>query len=335
MAKPRVFVSSTYYDLRHIRSGLESFIDSLGYDAVLFESGDVPFSHEVPLDESCYKEIGNCHILVLIIGGRYGSAASDSQDPLSEEDLNRHYQHYNSITQKEYETARDADIPIFIFVEKGVAAEYVTYKENRDNDSIAYAHVDNVSVFRLVDSIYGQRRNNPTREFEKLEDITTWLKDQWAGLFADFLVRKSNAKPLKTLALQLASLENVTETLKEYSESIIRGIAPEKSDEIISNIDGRLKHKSTLSRLSRNSFVSHLNETHNAPLESMLTAFVEAKDLSDLKTRLKATMPKNEQCFALDEMDTEEFFFKEELEEILTELGLPLFKEDPTKPSSG
>jgi hypothetical protein len=39
MAKPRVFVISTYYDLKHIRNSLEAFIESLGYDPVLFESG--------------------------------------------------------------------------------------------------------------------------------------------------------------------------------------------------------------------------------------------------------------------------------------------------------
>ena len=70
MAKPRVFVSSTYYDLRHVRQGIESFIEGLGFEAVLFESGDIPFSHEQPLDESCYQEISKCHILVLIIGGK-------------------------------------------------------------------------------------------------------------------------------------------------------------------------------------------------------------------------------------------------------------------------
>ena len=35
MARPRVFVSSTYYDLKHIRASLENFIESLGFDAVL------------------------------------------------------------------------------------------------------------------------------------------------------------------------------------------------------------------------------------------------------------------------------------------------------------
>ena len=76
MAKPRIFVSSTYYDLKHIRNSLEAFIDNLGYEAVLFESGDIPFHHDVPIDESCYVEIQTCHMLVLIIGGRYGSPSS-------------------------------------------------------------------------------------------------------------------------------------------------------------------------------------------------------------------------------------------------------------------
>jgi hypothetical protein len=79
MAKPRVFVSSTYYDLRHIRDRLEAFIESFGYDPVLFESGDIPFHHDAPLDESCYAEIQTCHILILIVGGRYGSPSSDEK----------------------------------------------------------------------------------------------------------------------------------------------------------------------------------------------------------------------------------------------------------------
>ena len=39
MARPRVFVSSPYYDLKHIRSSLDSFIDRLGYEPVLSEKG--------------------------------------------------------------------------------------------------------------------------------------------------------------------------------------------------------------------------------------------------------------------------------------------------------
>ena len=44
MAKPRIFVSSTYYDLKHIRASLSLFIDSLGYESILFEKGQLPLS---------------------------------------------------------------------------------------------------------------------------------------------------------------------------------------------------------------------------------------------------------------------------------------------------
>ena len=67
MARPRIFVSSTYYDLKHIRSSLEIFIESLGYDAVLSDKGRYSLSPDAPLDESCYREAQNSDIYVLII----------------------------------------------------------------------------------------------------------------------------------------------------------------------------------------------------------------------------------------------------------------------------
>jgi hypothetical protein len=79
MAKPRVFISSTYYDLKYVRSSLELFVESLGFDPVLSERGDVAYAHDRPLDESCYREVQNCGIYVLIIGGRYGSEASTTK----------------------------------------------------------------------------------------------------------------------------------------------------------------------------------------------------------------------------------------------------------------
>jgi hypothetical protein len=72
MAKPRVFVSSTFYDLKHIRSSLDIFIESLGFEPILSEKGDIAYSPDHPLDESCYREVQTSDIFVLIIGGRYG-----------------------------------------------------------------------------------------------------------------------------------------------------------------------------------------------------------------------------------------------------------------------
>jgi hypothetical protein len=241
MAKPRIFVSSTYYDLRHIRNSLEAFIEQLGFEAVLFESGDIAFRHDAPLDESCYAEIHSCHILALIIGGRYGSPSSENQPESDSGIREKAYQIYNSITKREYETARTKDIPIYVFVEKNVLAEYQTYKSNRQNTSIKWAHVDSTNIFRLLDDIFAQQRNNLVKDFENFADISSYLRDQWAGLFEDFLSRKSTEAALQDLSTQVNGLSQVSEVLKKYTESIMRKVEPKESERIIASADERLR----------------------------------------------------------------------------------------------
>jgi hypothetical protein len=142
MAKPRVFVSSTFYDLKHVRSSLDLFIESLGFDPILSEKGDIAFTPDAPLDESCYREAANADIFVLIVGGRYGSEATGKQKKPNREFFER----YESITKKEYQSAVDRDIPIYVLVESNVYSEYQTYLRNKDNRDISYAHVDSVNV---------------------------------------------------------------------------------------------------------------------------------------------------------------------------------------------
>jgi len=110
MAKPRIFISSTYYDLKHLRSSLENFTDSLGYEPILSEKGDITYTPDIPLDESCYREVRNADLFILIIGGRYGSGASKQQKRPSRDFFER----YESITKSEYASAISRDIPTYI-----------------------------------------------------------------------------------------------------------------------------------------------------------------------------------------------------------------------------
>ena len=159
MPRPRIFVSSTYYDLKHIRASLDLFIDSLGYDPVLSEKGDIAYTHDRPLDESCYREAENSDIFVLIVGGRYGSEASGSTASIK----GQFYDRYESITRKEFESAITKDIPVYILIEKGVYSEYRTFLKNKDRQDINYAHVDSVNIFRFIDEILSLPRNNPVQ----------------------------------------------------------------------------------------------------------------------------------------------------------------------------
>ncbi|HDN9014151.1 TPA: DUF4062 domain-containing protein [Aeromonas salmonicida] len=275
MAKPRVFVSSTYYDLKHIRNSLEAFIDGMGYESVLFEDGDIPFHHDAPLDISCYEEIKNCHILVLIIGGRYGS-------PASEPDAEHGLEFYNSVTKKEYETARKNDIPIYIFIEKNVHSEYRTYKKNRKNQNIEYAHVDNVNIFKLIDDIYSQKRNNVIKDFEKFDDLSSWLKDQWAGLFADLLSDKKRDKDLEDLSAQVSGLKELSSVLKNYTESIMEKLQPENFEEIITSSNKALR-ESQIQIFENHPMIKYIiaMSTKKIGVDELYSAFEQSKTVGD------------------------------------------------------
>lgn len=194
MARTRVFVSSTFYDLKHIRASLENFIESFGFDAILFERGDIPFHPDRPLDQSCYQEAEGADIFVLIIGGRYGSKANNQS-----QDTSDNPETYQSITRKEFETAQNRNIPTFILVENAVMTEYRTFLRNRSHKDITYAHVDNTAIFHFIDSILEKPRNNPVFGFEKSTQIENWLREQWSGLFRDLLQSRSQTQQFLTL----------------------------------------------------------------------------------------------------------------------------------------
>lgn len=229
MVKPRVFVSSTYYDLKHIRNCLKSFIESFGYEAVLFEDGVIPYDHLLPLDQSCYLEITRCHMLVLIIGGRYGSSSSTTESIEDNESCNPH----KSITVEEYQSARNTDIPIFIFIERNVYSEYRTYRANKGNPNVNYVHVNNIKVFEFIDQILSQKRNNQVCEFDKFEDISNWLRDQWAGLFAEYLRQQQDKKILSNISDKIDELSQVSGALRAYTESLMKQMKPEGYNDLI------------------------------------------------------------------------------------------------------
>lgn len=294
MAKLRVFVSSTYYDLRHIRSSMEGFIEGMGYEPVLFESGDIPFHHDITLADACYNEVNNSHMLILIVGGRYGSAAEERKKRAPETEIEKMYETYNSVTKNEYETAREKDIPVFIFVEKGVKAEYETFKSNRSNDTIKYAHVDSVNIFLLLDEILSQKRNNYVKEFDKYEDIVGWLKDQWAGIFADLLTKKKDSKILRDMSAQITELNQVSRSMKEYTESIMRKVKPDNFEEIINKQESKIR-ASKVKAFSQEPMISYIldeNKKSIPPLTGyrLFRAFEKSKNLIDFLE--KAALPK-------------------------------------------
>ena len=215
MAHPRVFISSTYYDLKNVRADLERYIKDRGFDPVLNERGQIPYGNEEKLEEYCYREIENCDILVSIIGGRHGS--SSTQDPYS-------------ISQKELKTAIDLGRPVYIFVEKSVLAEYRTYEKNKESKDIEYVAVDNLAVYQFMDEVFSLPINNQVAPFETSSEITVYLQEQWAGLFQRLLRDDAKKKEvmlledLKTTAKTLNQLVTFLTEERRAGDETIKGI---------------------------------------------------------------------------------------------------------------
>jgi hypothetical protein len=236
MPIPRVFVSSSFYDLKHIRSSLDIFIESLGFEPILSEKGDISYSPDRPLDESCYRDVQTADIFVLIIGGRYGSEVSGTERKPSHQFLDK----YESITKREYENAVQKDLPTYILIEKNVFVEYGLFLRNKENTEINYAQVDSANIFRFIDEILSKPRNNPLCLFETFPDIEKWLRKQWAGLFREYLNGQLQQQPLAALSAQLAELRAISDTMRRYLEAIVLQVNPQKGKTLVQSENNRL-----------------------------------------------------------------------------------------------
>ena len=172
MARPRVFISSTFYDLRTVRADLERFIRDVGYEPVQHERGHVPYGSAEKLESYCYKEIAQVDIVVNIIGGRFGTVSFDEA---------------NSISQMELKTAVKLNKQCYAFVDAAVYAEYRMYLRNKSMKGLQYVAADDERIFRFIEEVEALPRNNQLIEFRNSDEIALHLREQWAGLFQRFL----------------------------------------------------------------------------------------------------------------------------------------------------
>lgn len=296
MARPRVFVSSTYYDLKHLRSSIENFIDSLGYDAVLSEKDSIAYIPDAPLDESCYREAKSCDVFVLIIGGRYGSETSATTGDGAKR--RAFFDRYESITKHEYESALERGIPTYIAIDAAVDAEYQTYLKNKDNQRIKYAHVDSVNVFGLIEEIRQRKQNNPIKLFTRYSEIEDWLREQWAGFFRELIHRLTTSQQIQDINVKVEELSETAETLKRYLEEIVAQVSKQKAeaDKIIRQENERLKEAKRDAEFLSIGYIRHLHRSHDLAIPRIRKALKESESYpAFVKSLLPGT---SESCHA-------------------------------------
>lgn len=231
MAQPRVFISSTCYDLQEIRFQLRSFVEDFGFIPVMSEFGDIFYDYQKHTHDACKDEIEKSQLFLLIIGNNYGSVYYKQKEIAKNPD---------SVTLQEYKKAIEVDIYKHIFVNKFVDYDYKNYQkalnkfisnnvekleldESKIDDTILTFKNEFKSkypfpqdsykfIFNFLDVIYSLKTNNAIITYESFEDIKESLRKQWAGFMYDAITKS------KTVSINL--VEKIGEKIERVENQI-------------------------------------------------------------------------------------------------------------------
>jgi hypothetical protein len=228
--KPRIFISSTFYDLKYIREDLSNFVRQHDYEPILFENGDIGYTPGKALDKSCYESMKNSDMVILIIGGEYGSAATG--------EIKDEFKEYMSVTRNEFRTAIDVGIPVFVMIDKRVMTEYNVYELNceeieNNGQKIKFSSVKNTNVFRFIKEIRSMSIL-PIQEFEKSTDIKEFIGKQWADMFKNYLASLRGEREDKKIEGSVNELKDLIQQMGIMLDSVGKNVlSKESSDKYI------------------------------------------------------------------------------------------------------
>ena len=213
MATPKVFVSSTCFDLKEVRDSISRFIKSFGFEPILSEHGDVFYHPDLHTHEACIHEVSNCQLFILIIGGRFGGTY----------DIDKQ----KSITNAEYDAARKLNIPVFTYIKKGVYDNHHTYQVNKNKSFVKemdFPHIEKqdnaINIFDFIDRVRKSKTNNAFETFETANEIEMHLRKQWAGIFFEFLKNREVKEQVNAANIMLSALQTSSEKLEEMMKGL-------------------------------------------------------------------------------------------------------------------
>ncbi|NVI83602.1 DUF4062 domain-containing protein [Janthinobacterium sp. BJB401] len=230
MATPKVFVSSTCFDLSEIREQLTRFIRSYGFDPILSEHGDVFYKPEFHTHESCIHEVSNCHIFILIIGGRFGGEYISDKT--------------KSITNAEHSAARQSNMPVFTYVKNSVLSNHNVYQKNKKMDfvsNIEYPAIEKqehaIDIFKFIDEVRKNPTNNAIEGFDNFQGIENHLRKQWAGMFFDLLRSKQISGQMDATNHLISGIKASSQKLEELVKSLYLSSNAEDAKKEIASIE--------------------------------------------------------------------------------------------------
>lgn len=233
MAKLKVFISSTCYDLGIVRSQLRNFVSNMGHEPVMSDYADILYDTRIHTHESCVQEVNNADVLILIIGSRFGGKAIPKALELIDfEEINKMSSASEvvkdkkkiSITQLEVFKAMQLGIPIFTFIDDKVLNDHLIYEKNKDKPFLndiefpAFQHNKDTAkyVFEFINFMRLRFENNSICGFSKIENIEEFLKKQWSGLFQrllyEYRFNKYEGRKIEAISEQIADIKTAIMT---------------------------------------------------------------------------------------------------------------------------
>lgn len=234
MGSPRVFVSSTCYDLSEERDSLVDFCQNYGFDVALSERGDVFFHPDLHSHESCISEISNCHLFILIIGGRFGGRYVAEKN--------------KSITNAEYSAAKEMNIPVFTFIKQDVLSDHNVWQTNKAKPFVKDIHYPSIDkqehateIFEFIDSVRLAKKGNSYFPFLFAKDIQAALRKQWAGMFLENLQKRTMEKQFSITNDSITKLTVASEKIEEIVKFIYKNVDNKDAEQNIQKIDLKAK----------------------------------------------------------------------------------------------
>lgn len=208
---PKVFLSSTIYDLRDLRDAVQSALRKDGYTVLASEDGSIPVDSSKHSYEVCLDAARNCDCLVAVIDGRFGGTMPDGK---------------TSITQAEVEEALGKGRQVYVFVRQGVwdAKEIYTAHAKAGHPFVASKVVDNERVFDVIDAIRTRATGNWIFQFNKPSDLIETVSFQLQSYQASKTAASSTVLLKHTEEFQMVRIKDMsTPTAKRYSAFLIVG----------------------------------------------------------------------------------------------------------------
>jgi hypothetical protein len=249
-SKPKIYISSTIYDFRDLRSALKYWLEGLGYEVMLSEFNDFT----KPLDENsytaCLRAVEQANYFILLIGARVGGFYATPQKV--------------SITRMEYRTAYELLLSKKIKLVTFVREDLWNVREDRNalrdfliNDYKAHREIDTTDIHQIVRHP-SKFVNDVEATFDFLNEVSraNEMKQAMAGR-GDF--------PVGNWIHQFSTFEDITKTLSALFGTGRRlsrvALITNLKRELLSNLI-HLTSKSKDKRINLHTFYADLARKH-------------------------------------------------------------------------